>query len=337
MENLRPGGKEAFHQLHNNELNEIITAVPRWILRWGISLVFSLLIIVVMGAAMIDYPEVVKANLKIKAIFPAHKVMIAKGGMVTSMDARDGEFVNSGQILGFLETAACHKDVLTVIEITKAIRREAKAGTIHTSLPENLKLGELKDAYQTLYHRFSISFVDNRLIPKPRIKKVAYFQFANALNDFSQNLESYLKAYTLRAPIQGVLKYSSTFMENQVVKPGEEILTVNPVQHIFFGEISIVQENRTKIKIGQKVLIKLKSYPYQQFGLLQGKISYLSDVLYKDSIYVGRVSLEPFEQKNATKEVSLKNGMDADVEVITDKNSLLQRIFRNLTRQMTST
>ncbi|AZI24107.1 HlyD family efflux transporter periplasmic adaptor subunit [Pedobacter sp. G11] len=335
MENKSPCRKDAFQQLHNDELNEIITAVPRWILRWGISLVFSLLIMILTGAALIDYPEVITSNLKIKSIIPVHQVAIANGGIVTGIVAKNGELVRKGQILCFLETGARHEDILVVFSTIEAIRQEAKAGSIRTHLPVNLKLGELKDAYEKLYNSFSVWYHDKRQIPKTKLKKAAYFHSIRALNDFSKNLEWYLKTYTIRAPIHGILNYSSVFSQNQMIKPGEKFLTVSGLDHVFFGEISIAQENRAKIKIGQKVLIKLKSYPFQQFGILQGEISNLSDVLYKDSIYLGRVSLQPFEQKNANKKLMLNSGMRADVEVITENNSLLQRIFRNLTRQMT--
>jgi len=66
--------------LHSNEIREIVTVVPNWILRWGISMVFCLLMLMVMGTAFVDYPDTVNADLKIRMFSQQRPVEIPRTG-----------------------------------------------------------------------------------------------------------------------------------------------------------------------------------------------------------------------------------------------------------------
>ncbi|WP_443147274.1 HlyD family efflux transporter periplasmic adaptor subunit [Pedobacter sp. GR22-6] len=64
--------------------------------------------------------------------------------------------------------------------------------------------------------------------------------------------------------------------EYQTVNSGSELFIVSPKGTGFFGEVHISQYNMGKVKVGQKALIKLKSYPFEQYGMLKGTVTYLS-------------------------------------------------------------
>ncbi|RDC56180.1 hypothetical protein DU508_11225 [Pedobacter chinensis] len=85
-----------------------------------------------------------------------------------------------------------------------------------------------------------------------------------------------------------------------------------------------------KIHVGERTLVKLRSYPYEQYGMITGRLTYISDVAYRDSVFVAKVGFEHFENKDPGRKVVLKNGMQADAEIITEESSLLQRFFRNI-------
>jgi hypothetical protein len=50
---------------HTDDMQDIISAVPGWLLRWGITLFFTVLVLIVALASLIRYPDIVKAQLKI--------------------------------------------------------------------------------------------------------------------------------------------------------------------------------------------------------------------------------------------------------------------------------
>lgn len=48
--------------VHSEEVSEIITAVPSWILRRGITLIFLVLLSIVLMSALIRYPDIIKTS-----------------------------------------------------------------------------------------------------------------------------------------------------------------------------------------------------------------------------------------------------------------------------------
>ncbi|WP_431293119.1 hypothetical protein [Pedobacter sp. P26] len=89
-----------------------------------------------------------------------------------------------------------------------------------------------------------------------------------------------------------------------------------------------------KIREGELALVKLRSFPFEQYGMIRGRLSYISDVAYRDSVFIAKVSFETFENKDPNLKIVLKNGMQADVEIVTEESSLLQRFFRNITKML---
>jgi len=50
---------------HSDDMQDIITAVPSWLLRWGITLFFGILVLIISLSAMIRHPDIIKAQLKV--------------------------------------------------------------------------------------------------------------------------------------------------------------------------------------------------------------------------------------------------------------------------------
>lgn len=108
-------------------------------------------------------------------------------------------------------------------------------------------------------------------------------------------------------------------------------LKITSADTYFYGEIAIPQYSFGKVRKGQDVLIKFKSYPYEEYGIIRGKINYISDVP-NDSVFLGKVSFKNTLISPAGESVTLKNGMNADAEIITQDASLLRRITRTVTK-----
>ncbi len=136
--------------------------------------------------------------------------------------------------------------------------------------------------------------------------------------------------YVLTASQSGKLTFAGIVQENQVLATNQDVFYINPGNEQFFGEMAIPQINMGKVKEGQEVLIKLKSYPFEEYGMIRGNISYIADVPYRDSVFFSKVT---FKIKGATdmrKPIRLKQGMLADAEIVTQDATILKRITYNL-------
>lgn len=153
-------------------------------------------------------------------------------------------------------------------------------------------------------------------------------KFSQALNSMISMAEDWKSKYVLTASQSGKLSYAGIVQENQVLLPNQEVFYVNPGNEAFFGEMAIAQSNMGKVQEGQKVLVKLKSYPFEEYGIIRGKIEYIAEVPYKDSVFMSKVTFKIKNSSDLKKPIHLKQGMTANAEIITQDATVLQRLSR---------
>ena len=80
----------------------------------------------------------------------------------------------------------------------------------------------------------------------------------------------------LKAPQAGTVKDLATTTEGAVVQPGSVVLTLVPVGEKLFADVAIKNEDIGFIQVGQTAMVKLVAFPFQKYGLLTGKVVYVS-------------------------------------------------------------
>lgn len=101
---------------------------------------------------------------------------------------------------------------------------------------------------------------------------------------------------------------------------------VSPVH----GEMMIPQSCIGKVKVAEKVLIRLKDFSNEKYGVLEGHISYISEGQYKDGAFMSIVNFNP-KTKKEQHLFYLTQGVLTDAEIITENATILQRLFRTET------
>lgn len=425
-----PNEQENILLQHNSEeVQEIITAVPSWILRRGITLIFAMLLLIVLLSAFIRYPDVVKTNLKINSLNAPKAVYVKQTGKIVTLLVKEGTLVKQKQPLAFMESTANHRDVLKLGEALKQFDGMlAKAGYVQDLVPKGLQLGELQSAFQGFYQQYlqylaaqqggyylnrkkylqqdlnEINKLKGQILAQQKIQEREYAnveeeyaaykklyqkgvvsnsefkqqenkylagkyplqqsqtallnnnssyaakqkeildidhtiqeeqaKFVQALNNMITQTDAWINQYVLSAPVAGTIGYAGIVQENQTVNANQELFMINPANTGFFGEVQIPQYNMGKVRKGQRTLVKMKSFPFEQYGLIRGKIDYISEVAFKDSVFIAKINFERYENKDPEHKIVLKNGMQADAEIITEDSSLLQRFLRNITKMM---
>jgi len=64
--------------------------------------------------------------------------------------------------------------------------------------------------------------------------------------------------------------------------------------------------------------------------MIRGRIKYISDIPYKDSVFLSKVDFKTLSASDVKKPIHLKTGMQADAEIITQDATILQRIAWSL-------
>ncbi len=131
------------------------------------------------------------------------------------------------------------------------------------------------------------------------------------------------------AAVDGKISFANFLQENQQVQSNQTICFINPGNTQYFAQLLIPQNNFGKIKQGQKKVLKLQAYPYQEFGTITGQLNFIATIP-TDSGYLSKVLLPNGLKTNYQKSLLFHEGLTAQSEIITEDLKLSDRLFNQL-------
>ena len=134
-------------ELRSEEVQEILTKPPAWIVRWGITLIFLFTLIILVLAFMIKYPDFVTAKVIVSTEQPTERIVARFSGALDDIYISNGDTVRVGQKLAVIRNTANINDVyyLKSIVDTLSIRSENLEFPLDTV--SKLELGDIESAY----------------------------------------------------------------------------------------------------------------------------------------------------------------------------------------------
>jgi HlyD family secretion protein len=157
--------------------------------------------------------------------------------------------------------------------------------------------------------------------------------FQQALSTFKSQMDEWKKKYLLIAPIAGKVAFATFIQENQQLQINQTICFINPQNSQYYAQIIIPQSNFGKVLMGQEVLLKFPSYPFEEFGVIKGKIEFISHIA-TDSGYYAKVELINGLKTNYNRQIQYRDGLEAQAEIITRNMRLLEKFYFNIAKQV---
>lgn len=159
-------------------------------------------------------------------------------------------------------------------------------------------------------------------------------QYRMALDESLQLLKSSIiswkEKYVLTSPIEGRITFTGYWNENQLVKAGDRLATVVPLDETrIIAKTVIPPASIGKVEKDQDVHIKLSGFPYMEFGMLRGKVSSISLVPEKEG-YVAEIELSGGMTSSYSEQLKFIQQMDGTAEIITKKMRLIYRFINPL-------
>lgn len=135
--------------LRTEEVNEILTSTPKWIFRWGISVIFILIVTGVTLSYFISYPDILTADITLTTLNPPVTLVSKNNGKLTHLLVKNNEFVSANQTIAVIENTANHNDVLYLYENSIHLINQLKlSDTIPlVTIKDSLRVGELTPNY----------------------------------------------------------------------------------------------------------------------------------------------------------------------------------------------
>lgn len=139
-------------------VSEIMSRPPSWLVRWGITVFFGVLVLLLAISWWVRYPELIRGNLRIVADNAPKSVVTRSEGRLVQLFVKDGQWVQQGQALAQLETTAQPQEVATLATLTDSLVKLTLNGDLSqaytVAVPPFFQLGELQKSYQTFQEAF---------------------------------------------------------------------------------------------------------------------------------------------------------------------------------------
>jgi HlyD family secretion protein len=136
-------------ELRSEEFQEILGHVPPWILRWGISVLGVIVVILLVGSAIIKYPDIISARIVLTGSIPPATIAARSSGKLSRLYVADKQQVKSGDYLAVIDNPARTED----IQLLKSYLSQLDIdGDSLLPLPrKELQVGSLQSLYATFY------------------------------------------------------------------------------------------------------------------------------------------------------------------------------------------
>lgn len=153
--------------------------------------------------------------------------------------------------------------------------------------------------------------------------KKAFFELKTAIDYWEYN-------FAITAPISGIVEYCQPFLNStQFVKKESSLFIILPKVENVYARGVMSANGYGKMQKNDTVYIKLRDFPFKEYGDLKG-IIYNKSKVYHDTIYYIDIKLDPNLKTTHNKKIDFSYNMPGSVEYYGKKRSLLQRIFSNI-------
>ncbi len=413
-------------ELRSHEVQEILTDVPNWMIRYGISLIFVIIMAGLLLTWFIRYPDTVVGEAELTTMVPPTALVARSSGYIQNLRFAEGEMVKSGQVLAELLNPTNEGIIDSLKRVLQTFNLEDAKQTA-TALSGIAHLGQAQEQVNALYNQLieydelvndpafdhtiktlneQISYnrrlaalseeelkvmrieiaaagekfkADSSLYASGVIAKMTFFtnqseflnkqqsligirkaavQFGITASDLAEQRSQLLKTrrdserlltsqihaslrslnsfvdeweltFSLMAPMDGKISYFTNLVNNEYVKAEQPLFAIIPDDERYVGIVHIDQQGYGKIMLGQRVMIKINNYPFQEFGQLRGSVESISKVAGERG-YVIKVSLTKGMISTYNRELAYQPNMTGIAEIITDDLRLIERIFNSI-------
>lgn len=244
-------------ELRSEEVQEILGKPPAWIIRWGITVVFVVIAILLLGSYWFKYPHVISAPIVVTTENLPASILAKTTGRIDTLFVADKQPVEKDQPLGVIENPAHAADIF-------ALSKEL-------------------DDFQTFFIDYGLSGVN---FPKNRRSlgdlQTPYFSFIQSLADYRYFVETDYynkKIRSLRNQIE-TQQNMRDVAKNQIAIQERQTVTI---KNIFERDSALYRQGA----------ISLEEYERSKNSLLQSEYSLESA---KNSLHSSQISVQQLEQ-----------------------------------------
>ena len=150
-------------ELRSEEVQDILTKIPHWIIRWGSLVVLVILLLLFLVSWMVKYPDIITTEITITTQIPPEKLVAKTSGKIQAILIDDKTIVNESTPLAVIENAANYKDVFLLKAITDTISLSNSKFPFEKL--QAAQFGEIENSFAMFQKEYIASELNKQLQP----------------------------------------------------------------------------------------------------------------------------------------------------------------------------
>ncbi len=201
-------------EIRSEEVQEIMGFIPHWIIRWGITLLFVVIMMFLIGSWFFKYPDVIQSTIVVTTETPPAAIVARTNGKIQQLFVQDNQKVTAGEYIAIIETASNYHHLFELKEKLDALKSLSPHYDTSDSMlfnNKNYSLGELQPGYsgflksyqdyqyfiQLDYHNKKIESIKQEIAKHKSLYEGMRRQTAIMEQEFKLSQEQYERAGTL--------------------------------------------------------------------------------------------------------------------------------------------
>ncbi|MBN2814673.1 MAG: HlyD family efflux transporter periplasmic adaptor subunit [Bacteroidales bacterium] len=222
-------------ELHSEPVREIMSQIPGWILRWGLSVLFGIVMLLLLGAYLVKYPETINAPVVITTINAPAALICKASGKIDRFYGKEGQYIEKNYLIAVIENTANYEHYCILKKETEKLsgKQNWRNLVLERENTAQLSLGDMQTFYE---------------------------QFRKTWNDFRNYLlQGYIqqKINLIEQQIKIQKDYLDILLQQQSIAENDMLLAARKFKRdslIFIdGGFSITEFEREKQKLNQNV------------------------------------------------------------------------------------
>ena len=244
-------------QIRSEEVQEILTFVPNWMIRWGNALILIMIIGLLLISWFVKYPDTIAANIVVTTTIPPEKIYAKNSGQLDAILVNDSDDVSKNKILAIVENSANYRDVLQLKNIVDTLAINYKDFYFPIEKLPILFLGDIESDYALFERNYTEYKLNIELKPfsnESLANQVALSEARNRLKILISQQELNKKELALK---KDDLERNKTLYKKGIISAqefGQRQLDFLQAQGLYKNISSSISQNRETINNLQKNL-----------------------------------------------------------------------------------
>ncbi|WP_169777361.1 HlyD family type I secretion periplasmic adaptor subunit [Campylobacter mucosalis] len=153
------------------------------------------------------------------------------------------------------------------------------------------------------------------------------------INESQINLSDRVERTFVRSPVDGIVSKLMVNTVSGVIKPGENIAEIVPLEDKLVAEIKVKPADVAFLRPGLSTMVKFTAYDFSVYGGLTGKVTQISadtetNEKTGESHYLVRIETDKNYLGSEEKPLRIKVGMVVNADIITGKKTILDYLLK---------